>query len=278
KATSRNYPVFAFAYCEIERLVIADNVILNGASGGIQIGSTPPRGSGGEVVIQNNFILNNLLALRTRTFGARTVAYDRLTVRHNSFILNFPYNPDPTSSNVSAVEWHNSNSFGEMVFEGNLFAFNPGGAFQSDWQQSDLSDLTIRDNLFFTNGALFGEGAPEAAVVAGKFGTNPTYRVLDLYDVEDDLDGEMSGNVTMDPQLPVAFSALQAANSGDVNAQVSVANDVRRMFGINTDGGTVAIANFAPQMMFSLRALPLPQNPEAQAYGVQTGGTWGLND
>ena len=138
-----------------------------------------------------------------------------------------------------------------------------------------MGDLAFRDNLFFLNGVLWGESAAEAAVIAGKFGTGAVYRVLDLFDVEDDLDGDMDGNVAFDPQIPVAFAPLQAGASSGVSAQPTFMNDVRRMFGGNTDGGTVAIANFAPQMAFDARALPFPRNEEAQPYGVQPALIWG---
>ena len=276
KGTSQEYPLMSWAQMEAERVVIADNIFLNGAHGTVRLGMTPPRGVSGEVIVQNNFFLNNLLAFETQTYGRRIGApYGRLVVRHNSFLANFPYNPDEFSSNVSAVELHTSESFTETVFERNLFAYNAGGAFQIDWPRDRLADLTLRENLFFLNGALWGQSAAEAAVVAGKFGTSGTYRVLDLYDVEDDLDGEMAGNVALDPQIPLVLAPLMAGNTSGVQAQPTLMNDVRRLFGANTQGGTVAIANFAPQMMFDVRALPLPQNAEAEAYGVQPAGLYG---
>ena len=279
KGESRNYPLMSWAQMEAERVVIADNIFLNGASGTVRLGMTPPRGVSGEVIVQNNFFLNNLLAFETQTYGRRIGApYGRLIVRNNSFLANFPYNPDPTSSNVSAVELHTSESFQETVFERNLFAYNAGGAFQVDWPQDRLADLTLRENLFFLNGVLWGESAAEAAVFAGKFGLGAVYRVLDLYDVEDDVDGEVSGNVAFDPQVPIILAPLQSVDSGNVSAQPTVMNDVRRLFGANTDGGTVAIANFAPQMMFDIRALPLPQNEEAKAYGVQPALIYGASN
>lgn len=279
KGESQEYPLMSWTQMEVERMVIADNIFLNGASGTVRLGATPPRGVAGEVLVQNNFFLNNLLAFETQTYGRRIGApFARLVVRHNSFLANFPYNPDPTSSNVSAVELHTSESFTETVFERNLFAYNAGGAFQVDWPQDRLADLVLRENLFFLNGALWNQGAAESAVFAGKFGGTGTYRVLDLYDVEDDVDGEVSGNVAFDPQVPIVLAPLQSVDSGGVSAQPTVMNDVRRLFGANTDGGTVAIANFAPQMMFDIRALPLPQNAEAQAYGVQPALIYGASN
>jgi hypothetical protein len=280
QSDSRHYPIMSFGGpgVEVERLVVADNVFVNGAVGALRLSASPPRGVEGEVLIQNNFFLNNIRNLDTQTFGQRIGApFGRLLVRHNSFILNFPYRPDAEAADVSAVKLYHREGFEEMVFERNLFAYNPGGVFQHDWPQDRMGDLAIRDNLFFLNGVLWGESAPEAAVIAGKFGTNPVYRVLDLYDVEDDLDADMSGNVAFDPQIPVVFAPLQAASSSGVSAEPTLMNDVRRLFGANTQGGTVAIANFAPRMSFDVRALPLPANAEAQAYGVQPALIYGAS-
>ncbi|WP_412070163.1 hypothetical protein [Rubrivirga sp. IMCC43871] len=278
QAESRHYPILSFGGpgVEVQRLVIADNVFINGAVGSVRLGASPPRGVSGEVIVQNNFFLNNIRAFDTQTFGQRIGApFGRLTVRHNSFILNFPYRPDKDAADVSAIKLYHRDAFDEMVFERNIFAYNPGGVFQHDWPQDRMGDLAFRENLFFLNGVLWGESAPEAAVIAGKFGTGAVYRVLDLYDVEDDLDGDMDGNVAFDPHIPVAFAPLQAGASSGVSAQPTLMNDVRRMFGVNTDGGTVGIANFAPQMAFDARALPLPQNEEARPYGVQPAIIWG---
>ncbi|MEL6616641.1 MAG: hypothetical protein AAFQ43_12940, partial [Bacteroidota bacterium] len=154
--------------------------------------------------------------------------------------------------------------------------YNPGGVFQHDWPEDRMSEMTIRENLFFLNGALWNKAEPEAAVIAGKFGTNPLYLVLDLYDVEDDLSANMDENVAFDPQIPVVLAPLQSVQaSGGVEAQPTVMNDIRRMFGANTDGGTVAIANFAPEMQYDTRLVPLPQNEAAVPYGVQPAGLYG---
>ena len=277
KGESRSYPLMSFGRATVNRLTVADNIFLNGAHAAVRLTITPANDNA-EVHVTNNFFLNNLLAFETQIYAAKTRAFGKLVVSHNSFVLNWPYNPDQTSSNVSAIELHTSASFEDMVFERNLFAYNPGGVFQHDWPEDRMPDMTIRENLFFLNGALWNQSAPEAAVIAGKFGTNPLYLVLDLYDVEDDLSADMGGNVAFDPQIPVVLAPLQSVQaSGEVQAQATVMNDVRRMFGANTDGGTVAISNFAPQMQYDVRMVPLPQNDEAKPYGVQPAGLYGAD-
>ncbi|MGB3541363.1 hypothetical protein [Rubrivirga sp.] len=268
KGSSRTFPILAWAQVEAERVVVADNIIVNGPMGGFQIGSSPPEDNTGEVIVENNYFVNNLLALRTRTFGANAFrAYALLTVRNNTFALNFPFNADPTSSNVSAVEWHNDNSFKRLVFENNIFAHNPGGAFQSDWEQEDLPEIEIRDNLFYSNGAVFGQSGPEDVVVAGKFGTNPEYILLDLDGARDNLRATVSGNVSFDPDLRLALVADQRVDPSFIKAQVDEIDDPRELFGFST--GTVAVGVFAPEMLLDTRVVPIARNPDAQAYGVQ---------
>ncbi|MEM1056489.1 MAG: hypothetical protein AAGI52_13280 [Bacteroidota bacterium] len=277
KGESRHETLLTLGRMTTERVTFADNIFLNGDRRAINL-TWNPASDQAEVLIENNFFLNNLMALETKIYPNRISARGgRLTMRHNSFILNWPYNPDATSSNVGTIELYHRDSFRELVFERNLFAYNSGGVFQHDWPLDRMpEDITIRENLFYGNGALYGDGKAGAAVIAGKFGTNPIYRVLSLEDVEDDYDADMSGNVAFNPEIPVVVPDLRGVDSGSVQAEPGVMNDVRRMFGMNTDGGTVAIANFAPPVAYDTRLLPLPQNEEAQAYGVQPAVLYGM--
>lgn len=268
KGQSRSYPLLSFSLLKTDRLVVADNIFMNGAHGAFDPYVQPL--SGGAVVdIENNVFLNNIKALK---LGApKPVA--ALNLRHNTFFLNWPFNPDATSSNVSAVELYHSGGAKQVNVAGNLFAFNPGGAMQHDWPEDRMPGLAIQDNLFHSNAALFEDGAAEAGVFAGKFGTNPIYLVLDLETVEDDFDYDVDGNVALDPQIPIAMADLQAADSYSVQRQNTTLNDVRRIFGLNQSGGTVAIANYAPAMLYRF---PMPTNEQAKAYGAQPGRLWGM--
>lgn len=276
KGESRHEPLVTFGRMTTQRLVVADNIFMNGDRRAMNLTWTPASESA-VLEVTNNFFLNNLIAFETKIYPSRiSDRGGQLVMRHNSFIMNWPYNPDPASSNVSAVELHNSDSFRALIFERNLFAYNPGGAFQHDWPEDRMPEVTIRENLFYLNGALWGQGGAGDAVVAGKFGTNPIYRVLDIETVEDDLSANASGNVAFDPEIPVVMLPFQGVDSGSVQAQPTVINQVRRIFGANTDGGTVAISNFAPPLSYDIRLVPLPRNEEAKAYGVQPTGLYGL--
>ena len=260
KGQSRTYPLLAFSLLTTDHLVIADNIFMNGAHGAFDP-HVQPLSSGAVVDIQNNVFLNNIKTMKVG--AAKEVA--AINLRHNTFFLNWPYNPDATSSNVSAIELYHSGGAAQVTIDGNLFAYNPGGAMQHDWPENRMPALTISNNLFHSNAALFEDGAAEAGVFAGKFGPNPKYLILDLETVEDDFGYDVEGNVAMDPQIPIAMADLQAADSYSVQRENTTLNDVRRIFGLNQSGGTVAIANYAPAMAYHF---PMPANEQAKAYGV----------
>ena len=268
KGQSRSYPMITLSQLKTEHLVIDSNIFINGAHGTIDPFISPV---GNAVVdVTNNFFINNIKNMKPATSSSAAT----INIRGNSFIMNWPFNPDPTSSNVSAMELYHSGGANRVNIEKNLFAYNPGGAMQHDWPEDRMPDMAISNNLFYMNAGLFGDGDSEGGVIAGKLGHNPKYLIMDLETLEDDFDYEVESNVSMDPQIPVAMADLQAADSYSVNRQNTVVNDVRRFFGLNQDGGTVAIANFAPALVYNPQAISLPQNEAAKNYGVQPDQLW----
>lgn len=270
KGTSRTYPMLSFNQLKVEHLVVADNIFINGVHGAFDpgIGGVP----GSVVDIQNNLFLNTIKTMKVAAVSGGE--HVDIHVRGNSFILNWPFNPDATSSNVGALELYHSGGYRTLTLEGNLFAFNPGGAMQHDWPADRMGTIAIRDNLFHANGSLFSTSTPEEGVIVGKFGTNPTYMSLDLVAIEDDLDYDVSGNVSMDPGIALATAPLQAVDNGRIQRENTVVNDVRRILGMNQSGGAVPIANYAPRMVY-FEGLPIfPTNPEAAGYGVQPTRLW----
>ncbi|MEE8302506.1 MAG: hypothetical protein V3S24_08745 [Candidatus Tectomicrobia bacterium] len=273
KGQSRTYTLLSFSLLQTDHLVVDSNIFINGAHGALDPYITPL--SPNTIVdITNNFFINTIKTTSTEATSFRGNTVLELNFRHNSFLLNWPYNPDATSSNVSAINLYHSGGCQTLNLEGNLFAYNPGGALQHDWPEDRMPEINLRDNLFHMNAALFGEGADNAGVIAGKFGLNPKYLILDLETVEDDFDYTVDGNVVMDPQIPIALADLQAADSYGVQRQNTIINDVRRLFGLNQDGGTVAIANYAPAMVYNPQVPPFPTVEAAKAYGVQPGVLW----
>lgn len=274
KGSSRSYPLMTFSLLKTDRLVVDSNIFLNGAHGAFDP-YIVPLSANTVVEISNNFFLNNIKTMKPAAASGRGgVTVKEIALRNNSFLLSWPFNPDSTSSNVSAIELYHKDGCQQLTIEGNIFAYNAGGAMQHDWPDDRMPDLAIRNNLFYMNSALFKEGSAENGVIAGKFGTNPKYLLLDLETMEDDLDYDVSGNVSMDPKITIAMADLQAADSYSVSRENTVMNDIRRLFSLNQDGGTVAIANFAPALFFSIHNLPLPAEAQAKGYGVQTDKLW----
>ncbi len=273
KGQSRTYTMISFSQLRTDHLVVADNIFMNG-SHGVFDPFIMPMSANTVVDIQNNVFMNNIKAMKLQASSSRGTTVSVINLRQNTFFLNWPYNPDPTSSNVSAIELYHKDGGAHFNIEGNLFAFNPGGAMQHDWPEDRMPEITIKDNLFYQNAALFEEGEEESGVIAGKFGLNPKYLILDLYTLEDDFDYNVSGNVTLDPQIGIALADLQAADSYSVQRENTTLNDVRRLFGLNQSGGTVAIANYAPAMSYTF---PQPTNEAAKKYGAQPQQLWNGN-
>lgn len=227
------------------------------------------------VDITNNFFINTIKTIQIGAgIGYKNNTVKEVNLRHNTFLLNWPYNPDTTSSNVSAVTLYHKDGAKQLNIEDNIFAYNPGGAMQHDWVDSRMPGIALRRNLFFMNAALFAKGEADSGVFVGKFGTNAKYLILGLGTIGDDFNYKVENNVAFDPKIPIALLPLQSANSASVDRQNTVMNDVRRLFGQNQDGGTVKIANYAPAMSFDVKTLPLPVEEKAKPYGVQPANLW----
>ena len=268
KGTSRTYNMISFSQLKTQHLVVDSNVFINGSHGAFDP-FIMPADANATIDITNNFFINNIKTLKTEASSNRGAVVKTMRFANNSFILNWPYNPDPTSGEVSCINLYHKGGAAAVVFDHNLFAFNPGGAMQHDWPEDRMPALTLKQNLFFMNAGLFGDGKPDAGVFAGKFSTNPKYLLCDLITIEDDFSYTCSGNQAFEPKIPITLSDLQGADSTQVQRKDTVLNDIRRLFGLNQDGGTVAIANYAPSMTFNPQQIPLPTEAKAKPYGVQ---------
>lgn len=268
KGQSRTYGLMSFAQLVTDHLVVADNIFLNGAHGAFDP-YISPLSAGATVDIENNFFLNNIKTMQPAGVSYRGNTIAQVNLTNNSFILGWPYNPDRTSSDVGTLKLYHTDGAKALNIRGNLFAYNPGGAMQHDWPEARMPKLTIEGNLFYMNAGLFGNGAADAGVFVGKFGLNPQYLIVNLAHAADDFSYTVRNNASIDPKLQLTLAPLGAADSYSVERKNTVLNDVRSIFGLNPDGGTVAISNYAPRMSFDPKVLPLPQNAAAKAYGVQ---------
>ncbi len=274
KGTSRTIPLIALKQVVTNHLVIADNIFLNGAQRAFEVYHSP-MSNDCVADIQNNFFLNTVIPVKFFPALYKGFKTKQINFKNNSVIMNWPYNPDPTSSNVGAIELWHKDATNELVVEGNLFAYNSGGAMQHDWPVNRMPKMKFVSNLFYMNAAVFGDARPEAGVFTGKFGPNPKHQIVTLKDhMEDDYPYEFKDNVVMDPKVPVALVDVGTVDSSSVTAKKTVMNDVRGLFGLNKDGGTVAIKNYAPRMGLDPANLPFPAEPKAKAYGVSASGVY----
>jgi len=274
KGSSRTVPLMNFGILRTDHLVIADNIFINGAHGAFDPYIAPV--SADTVVdITNNFFINTIKTIQIGAgIGFKNNTVKEVNLRHNTFLLNRPYNPDTTSSNVSAVTLYHKDGARQLNIEDNIFAYNPGGAMQHDWKEDRMPGISLKRNLFFMNAGLFADGKADAGVFVGKFGPNAKYLIVGLNTAADDFGYTVADNVAFDPKIPIALLPLKSVDSASVERQNTVINDVRRIFGQNQDGGTVAIKNYAPAMAFDINTLPLPLEEKAKLYGVQTNALW----
>lgn len=202
KGGSSTYAQLAFGYITTDRLVIADNTFLSSSSGGVGGPIVRPIGSAGEVHLVNNLFFNNVLAW-TLASGAYSNPPDLYLVKGNSFILNWPYNADVTTSNPGALEIGNNRTANRVVIEDNLFAYNYGGAIFPQWDESRGPQLVVKNNLFYGNGGMFGATAADSGAFVGKFVGAASYSIFTSEEIEDDFDWDVSGNVSIDPDLDI---------------------------------------------------------------------------
>lgn len=200
KGGSSTYAQLAFGYITTDRLVIADNTFMSSSSGGVGGPIVRPIGSSGEVRLENNVFFNNVLAW-TLASGSYSNPPDLYLIKGNSFILNWPYNADVTTSNPGALEIGNKRTANRVVIEDNLFAYNYGGAIFPQWDDTRGPQLAVNNNLFYGNGGMFGATASGSGAFVGKFVGAATHSIFSSEEVEDDFDWEVSGNVSIDPDL-----------------------------------------------------------------------------
>lgn len=210
KGSSSSFSVIAFGYLTTDRLVVADNTFLNAANS-VAGPLVRAMSANAEVIIRNNMLLNNIHAWTVGSASFRN-QLKRYALINNSFILNWPYNPSPTTSNPGTLEIGNKYSASEVEISKNLFAYNAGGAIHAQWDDVKGPPMMVTENLFWGNGALFDTSDPEDAAVLGKFNGSPKYVLLTADDAEE-FEWDVADNVSFDPGLKVQVKPFQAAGS-----------------------------------------------------------------
>lgn len=312
KGGSSTWGQLALGYFETGHLVIADNVFMNAPEGvaGPQL-RTPD--SGLQIDIHNNVFFNSVTPW-TIPGGVSDSKPSEIAIRGNSFVLNWPRNPDPTTSNPGALEIGNNYAAEHVLIERNIFAWNMGGAIFSQWDHERSPDITIRENLFWQNGFLYGATAEEDGVMVGKFNGAATYSIYDAYDLEDDFDWVTEDNESFDPGFGLDIPDLKAVQYGseyrgadvenqggeeakapiDAASQVEVDDFAARLSefsvsGHSEDPGSAdanaddpieiigpdnSIRNYAPRLPYSLVGIPMPRDQQASEFGASRERIW----
>lgn len=277
KGSSPSSPLLAFGYLTAERLTIADNVFLNSSSG-VSEPLLRPAGSEAEVLVRNNVFLNNVFCWRARSPSSKTLL-KRYRVEGNTFVRNWPYNPDPTTSNPGTLEIGDRYTASSVEIVGNLFALNYGGAIFPQYDDKAGPKVSIQDNLFFGNGALFGATKPGAGAVIGKFNRAAKHAAYDAADLEDDFSWKVSDNVAIDPKIEIAVVKTKAVNYKGSDHH-EAAEEPEEGAEAGAEGGEAApeaaadgvpivpIKNYAPRLELPEGAIPFPAEPKARRYGA----------
>lgn len=210
KGSSSLYPILSFGYLTTNRLVIADNTFLNGAHTVAQP-LIRAMSNDAEILVRNNLILNTVMAWRVNSpSGGNSIK--RYGFENNSFVLNWPYNPDTGTSNPGTLEIGNKYSAKLVDITRNLFAYNVGGAIHAQWDDTKGPPVAITNNLFWGNGSLFAVAEPDMAAVVGKFNGSARYLTLTADDAQD-FEWTVQGNASFDPKLHVQVKPFLAAGS-----------------------------------------------------------------
>ncbi len=252
---SRGAAFVAFQQAQVERVVLADNVLVNSA-GRVMEPLIAPGSKETEIVVRNNLFWNCCIPVQVgQGIAVRGVTVRRITLERNTFLRCWPYNPDPTSAEVGAVSLNTKETAQEIVVRDNLFAHNVGGAFQHDWPEERMPKLSFVHNLFHGNATLLGAKNPGDGMVVGKFGLNPKYLVLDATTLGDDFSYVVKDNVSTDPGLGGAAElSVTSAEGGE--------------------GHDVNVKGFAPKVAYDPAHPPVPADAAAAAFGNSPSAVW----
>lgn len=274
KGSSSLYPILSFGALITDRLVVADNIFLNGAHTVAQP-LINAMSNEAQVLVRNNLIMNTVMAWRVHSPSSKKII-KRYGFENNSFILNWPSNPDPGTANpgtpnFGTLEIGNKYAAKRVDITRNLFAYNAGGAIHAQWDDVKGPPVAITDNLFWGNGSLYGVTDPDMAAVVGKFNGSRGYLALTMDDVED-FEWEVKNNAAFDPKLHVQFKPFLATGSKKVGRAVGAqaAPYVREDYADLGFGkeGNAKVQNYATRLYIN-GIPPFPTNPDAARYGAR---------
>lgn len=224
KSSSPSVPILRFGYLETTKLLIADNVFMNAAHG-VAAPLIRAAGNDAEVIVRNNIFVNNVYNWVVSGAAQKGILAS-YKIHGNSFILNWPFNPDPTTANPGALEIGNNYVAKKVSIQDNLFAYNVGGAIFPQWSEDRGPKMEVKHNLFYGNGAVFSPKNTADGAFVGKFTGGGRHLTFDIETIEEDFDWTASGNASFDPQLAIPKLDIKVAGykAGD-KTEMSVGGD-----------------------------------------------------
>ena len=260
---SSTHVFIAFNYLETNELAFENCVFMNSASRVMEplIRAATPAA---EIRYHNCMFINNRIPLKLDSARFRNKPA-RIAVDHCSFLINWAYNPDPNTGSPCALEIGPADAAGEVLLTNNLFYCNFGGAILA--LNLQMPALTINNNNFIGNGLLHGESDPDAVAMIVSAGGRKQPLVVD--DIEDvGAVDEAEDNVSIVAGIPLALGNVQTVDASKIKVADTWANEVRSILGMNLQGGTVAIKDYAPRQTYNPAAPPFATREQARMYGA----------
>ncbi|HHQ47419.1 MAG TPA: hypothetical protein ENK19_00870, partial [Acidobacteria bacterium] len=141
---SCSFKYIKFNYLETNRLAFRSCIFLNSPGRAIEplIRAATPKAT---MEFFNCIFFNNRIPLKLDSARFRNRPA-KISVERCSFLLNWPYNPDPATGNRGALEIGPQEAAGEITISRCLFWGNVGGAIQAGFTK--LPALVIDNNDF----------------------------------------------------------------------------------------------------------------------------------
>jgi hypothetical protein len=260
---SSTHVFFKFNYLETNELAFENCVFMNSANRVMEplIRAATPAA---EIRYHNCMFINNRIPLKLDSARFRNKP-DRIVVDHCSFLLNWAYNPDPNTGNPCALEIGPAEAANEIILTNNLFHCNFGGAILA--LNLRMPALTVNNNNFIGNGLLHGESDPDAvAMIVAAGGRKQPLSVDDIEDVP--AVDEADNNVSIAAGIPLVLGEVQTVDVSKIKVANTWANEVRSILGMNLQGGTVAIKDYAPHKIYNPALPPFATQANAKRYGA----------
>ena len=263
KRGSSTWGYLSFQYLETDHLGFNNCVFMNAAHTVMAplIRAATPNCT---IKYYNCIFLNNVIPIKLEAAGFRNMPKN-ITVDHCSFLLNWALNPDPNTGNPAALEIGNKYGAKEIIITNNLFYANFGGAIMA--LSKFPPPMTVNNNNFVGNGLLHGQTASEAVAMIVSAGGRK--QPIDIDTIEDvTFIDEAEDNVSIPPGIPLSLGKAKPIDINEVKVKEGWENQVRGILGLNLQGTSVKVSDYAPKKDYDPTKPPFATDEKAKKYGA----------